>query len=100
MGTIFDENFAFMEYLSDLFRIEVRLLVSRNYDEFGEFLSNRTADIVWGNSEHYLKNRELYKDYIVVMRPVIKGQDKYRGIIIANKDSGIKKVQDLSLIHI
>ncbi|MCK9225063.1 MAG: phosphate/phosphite/phosphonate ABC transporter substrate-binding protein [Candidatus Muirbacterium halophilum] len=93
--TIFDENFSFMEYLSEVFEIEVRLLVSKNYDEFGEFLKNKTADIVWGNSEHYLKNRELYKDYVIVLRPVVKGQDKYRGIIITNKNSNVNSVMEL-----
>jgi phosphonate transport system substrate-binding protein len=92
---IFDENYQLILYLSELFEKEVRLIVTRNYDEVRKIIDEDKADIIWTATNFYKKNTNSFRGYKVMVRPVTNGTDRYRGIIITHKESDIEKIGDL-----
>ncbi len=92
---IFDENYQLILYLGELFEKEVRLIVTRNYDEVRNIVKENKADIIWTATNFYKKNRNIFTDHSVALRPVTNGTDRYRGIIITSGKSDITGIEDL-----
>jgi phosphonate transport system substrate-binding protein len=83
------------EYLTKETGEKVSLVIPKDFDAFKSMVAAGQVDMAFANSIVYI---QLKKD--VAVEPLAlsaekKAGTKFRGIIIARKDSGIEKIQDL-----
>jgi phosphonate transport system substrate-binding protein len=83
------------EYLSKETGEKVSLVIPKDFDAFKALMASGQADMGFANPLVYvqLKKNDASLDLLGLSSE--KSGTKFRGIIIARKDSGIEKVQDL-----
>ncbi|MGM0608683.1 MAG: phosphate/phosphite/phosphonate ABC transporter substrate-binding protein [Candidatus Muiribacteriota bacterium] len=92
---IFEENHSLINFLSAFFDNEFKLLVPNDYDDISRIIKEGKAHIIWPATGYFLSNLELFKDYKIMFRPVLHGQDRYRGAVIVRKDSNLNDFNQL-----
>ncbi len=83
------------EYLSKETGEKVSIVVPKDFDAFKEVVKNGQVDIGFSNPLIYVQIKKDVNVDPLALASEKKGGIKFRGIIIARKDSGIEKVQDL-----
>jgi phosphonate transport system substrate-binding protein len=84
-----------MNFLSEEIGQKIELFVCSDYSVVVEALRSGQADMAdFGALPYLIAKREA--SIIGLFCPVVSGESFYRSIIISRKDSGIKKISDLS----
>jgi len=83
------------EYLSKETGEKVSLVIPKDFDAFKAAVKARQMDIGFANSLIYVQLRKEANVDLLALSAEAKAGTKFRGIIIARKDSGIEKLQDL-----
>lgn len=84
-----------MVYLKNKLNYDnVKMISAPNYEGMAKLLKENKIDIAWLGTKNYIKLKETL-DVDAVIRPVRFGKPYYGGLIIARKDSSIKKLEDL-----
>jgi phosphonate transport system substrate-binding protein len=80
-------------YLSQRTETNIEVVITNNYDQYEKQLKNGSIDIGFENPYIYTLVSKTHK--VLAMAVKGKDQDKYRGIIIARKDSNVQILEDL-----
>jgi phosphonate transport system substrate-binding protein len=83
------------EYLSQETGEKVSIIIPKDFDAFKSAVSAGQAELGFANSLVYVQLKKSTSIEPLAVAAEQKGGTKFRGIIIARKDSGIDKVQDL-----
>jgi phosphonate transport system substrate-binding protein len=83
------------EYLTKETGEKVSLVIPQDFDAFKAIVASGQVDIAFANSLVYIQLKKNLAVYPLVLSAEKKAGTKFRGIIIARKDSGIEKIQDL-----
>jgi len=83
-----------VDHLSKKLGIEVKLVVTKNFDEFWTSLDNKRFQLVHYNPYHYIRShKEL--GYEVILKNEESGKDRTAGALIVHRDSDIKSLADV-----
>jgi len=83
------------DYLSKETGEKVTLVIPKDFDAFKETVKAGQVDIGFSNPLIYVQLKKDVNIDPLALSSEIKGGIKFRGIIVARKDSGIEKLQDL-----
>jgi phosphonate transport system substrate-binding protein len=83
------------EYLSKEVGEKVTLVIPKDFDAYKAVVANGQVDMGFSNSLVYVQLKKDMNIDTLAVSAEKKGGTKFRGIIIARKDGGIEKVQDL-----
>jgi len=83
------------DYLSKETGEKVTLVIPKDFDAFKETVKAGQVDIGFSNPLIYVQLKKNVNIDPLALSSEIKGGIKFRGIIVARKDSGIEKLQDL-----
>ncbi len=83
------------EYLSKETGEKVTLVIPKDFEAFKEGVRAGQMDIAFANSLIYIQLKNDLKIEPLAVSSEAKSGTRFRGIIIARKDSGIAKLQDL-----
>lgn len=83
------------DYLSAELGEKVTIVVPKDFDAFKAGVKAGQADLAFANSLIYVQVKRDVKVEPLAVSAEPKAGTKFRGIIIARKDSGIQKIQDL-----
>jgi len=83
------------EYLSKETGEKVSLVIPKDFDAFKDIVKAGQVDLGFANSLIYVQLKKEANVDPLALSSEPKGGTKFRGIIIARKDSGIEKLQDL-----
>jgi phosphonate transport system substrate-binding protein len=84
-----------VEYLSNELKEKVTLVIPADYEAFKVMLAKGELDIALSNPIIYIQLRKTQDLVPIALMAEAKGGTRFRGIIIARKDSNIEKIQDL-----
>lgn len=71
-----------------------RTIIVKDYETLNNWIRDSKIDIGWFSPFAYVKAKEK-SNIIPLVTPVVNGKDSYLGYIIARKNSGIHRVNDL-----
>ncbi len=77
---------------------EARTLIVKDYDALANGVGEGTIDIGWFSPLAYVNANTKY-GIKALLSPIVNGKVSYKGYIIARKDRGINKLQDLMNKH-
>src|SRR5574340_1215526 len=83
------------EYLTREVGAKVSLIFAKDFTSFKEMIKSGQADLGFANPIIYVQLRKELDIEPLALSAEFKAGTKFRGIIIARKDSGISKLQDL-----
>jgi len=83
------------EYLSKETGEKVSLVIPKDFDAFQELVKSGKVDMGISNPIVYIQLKKEINVEPLAVSAETKAGTKFRGIIIARKDSGIEKIQDL-----
>jgi len=83
------------DYLSKEVGEKVSLVIPKDFDAYKAAVANGQVDMGFSNSLVYVQLKKTMNIDTLAVSAEKKGGTKFRGIIIARKDSGIDKVQDM-----
>ena len=83
------------EYLSKAVGEKVTIIVPKDMDTFVNIVKSGQVDLGYANPLLYVNLNESTKLELLAIASEPKTGTKFRGIIIARKDSGIEKINDL-----
>jgi phosphonate transport system substrate-binding protein len=83
------------DYLTKETGEKVTLVIPKDFDAFKNMVKAGQADIVFSNPLVYVELRKTANLAPLALSSEPKSGTRFRGIIIARKDSGIEKLQDL-----
>lgn len=83
------------EYLSNELKEKVTLVIPADYEAFKMMLSKGEFQIALSNPIIYIQLRKTQELEPLALMAEAKGGTRFRGIIIARRDSNIEKIQDL-----
>jgi len=83
------------EYLSKETGEKVSLVIPKDFAAYMDAVKSGQVDLGYSNPVVYVELKEGVSLEPLALTSEVKGGTKFRGIIIARKDSGIQKVQDL-----
>jgi phosphonate transport system substrate-binding protein len=84
-----------MQYLSTETGEKVELIIPKDFDDFKKQVMTGAVDLGFANSVVYIQLKKNIDIEPLAVSAEKKGGTRFRGIIIARKDSGIETVQDL-----
>lgn len=83
------------EYLSREIGEKVTLVIPKDFDTFKEMVLSGKVDMAFANPLHYIQLKKADPSIELLAISTEKDGTKFRGIIMARKDSGIEKITDL-----
>jgi phosphonate transport system substrate-binding protein len=83
------------DYLTKETGDKVALVIPKDFDAFKNMVKAGQVDIAFANPLIYVELRKAASLEPIALSSEIKSGTRFRGIIIARKDSGIEKLQDL-----
>lgn len=81
-------------YLTKKLNKKVKLVAAKNFETFWKNVSTNKYDIVHFNQYHYIRSHKEF-GYKVIAKNEENGSSTIAGVIITNKNSGIKSLSEL-----
>ena len=86
-------HYPLMQYLKKTLKLkDVKLILAPTYKKLTDYLLDGKVDVAWHASLAYPEDMD--RGLKAVLQPVRFGVDYYQGLIIAHKDSNIKRLSD------
>lgn len=83
------------QYLSQEVGEKVSLVITKDFDEFTKVVKSGQADLAFANPLIYIQIKKQVDVKLLVLSLEPLAGAKYRGLIIARKDSNINSIEDL-----
>lgn len=83
------------KYVGNEIGRDIKIRVGSSYDEHIEYIGNNKIDIAYMGPASYINMTQQYGEKPVLARLEINGNPWFQGCIVAQKNSGIKTIQDL-----
>lgn len=83
------------EYLTKETGFKIELLIPNSYDDFNKLVTEGGADFAFQDSYSYVINSGYLNPQSFLKALTPEGESSHRGVVVARKDSGLKKVEDL-----
>jgi phosphonate transport system substrate-binding protein len=92
---LYDMFTPLAEHLSRETGEKVRLVIPKSFDDFKTMMRSNVVDLGFSNPLVYVQIRKEGEIEPLAVASEPKGGTRFRGIIIARKDSGIRTIRDL-----
>lgn len=95
-GTVIKNNEKLKEYLAATLNKDVELIVTTDYSSMIEAMRKGQIDVAYFGPLSYVLLKQKMNDVEPFAAKLEKGSPTYQGVIIANADSNIKNLADIS----